>query len=61
MFHEYSENMIGADNQQATTKVEVLRDYQPERRASGAPYDIVRSAWRHAGCAKARRPKKIKN
>lgn len=51
--------MIGADNQQATTKVEVLRDYQPERRASGAPYDIVRSAWRHAGCAKARRPKKL--
>ncbi len=31
MFCEYSENMIGADNQQATTKVEVLRDYQPER------------------------------
>jgi len=59
MFHEYSENMFSADNQQATTKVEVLRDYQPERRASGAPYDIVRSAWRHAGCAKARRPKKL--
>ena len=51
--------MFSADNQQATTKVEVLRDYQPERRASGAPYDIVRSAWRHAGCAKARRSKKL--
>jgi recombination protein RecA len=51
--------MIGADNQQATAKAEVLRDYQPERRASGAPYDIVRSSWRHEGCAKARRPKKL--
>ena len=51
--------MINADNQQATTKVEVLRDYQPERSALSAPYDIVRSAWRHAGCAKAQRPKKL--
>ena len=51
--------MIGADNQQATTKVEVLRDYQPERRASGAPYDIVRTSWRHEGRAQAWRPNKM--
>src|SRR5258708_3467864 len=56
MFREYSENMINADNQQATSKEEVLRDYQPERRG---PYDIVRSAWRHAGCAKARQPNRL--
>ena len=51
--------MIDADNQQATAKAEVLRDYQLERRTFGAPYDIVRSSWRHEGCAKARRPKKL--
>src|SRR5258708_24941317 len=56
MFREYSENMINADNQQATSKEEVVRDYQRERRG---PYDIVRSAWRHAGCAKARQPNRL--
>jgi recombination protein RecA len=52
--------MISADNQQATTNVEVLRDYQPERHASGVPYDIVRTSWRHEGRAKAWRPKTMK-